>query len=218
MGGGKLSISICTHFESWSSKFVAELIFDWTNHGHSVVWVNDHTLLSAGDVCIYLSYDTLVDLNTLNKFSNNLVANSSNLPKGRGWSPLSWQILEGHSTITVTLFEANSEIDSGPVYIKQEIHLDGHELLPELQNTLSTVIYEMCKKFIANYPENVKDFSEQVGEPTYYEKRTSKDSELDINQTIKDQFNLLRIVDNDKYPAFFKIGKNTYIFKISKQD
>ena len=116
------------------------------------------------------------------------------------------------------MFEANPELDSETVYTKHKIYLDGNELLPELQNAVSEEIYEMCKKFIANYPEKVKDSSEQVGSPTYYVKRTSKDSELNINQTIKDQFKLLRILDNEKCRAFFNIGENTYILNISKQD
>ena len=54
----------------------------------------------------------------------------------------------------------------------------------------------------------------QRGEETFYKKRTPKDSELDINKTIKEQFNLLRIVDNEKYPAFFKFKNKIYTLKI----
>ena len=43
----------------------------------------------------------------------------------------------------------------------------------------------------------------QVGKSEFYSKRTPKDSELDINKSIKDQFNLLRICNNEQFPAFF---------------
>ena len=49
----------------------------------------------------------------------------------------------------------------------------------------------------------------QKGRPSYFKKRTKKDSEININKNIKSQFNLLRIVDNDNYPAFFNL-KKTY--------
>ena len=56
----------------------------------------------------------------------------------------------------------------------------------------------------------------QEGVATYYERRTPKDSELDINRSIKDQFNLLRIVDNERYPAFFYIGDKKYKISIEE--
>ena len=50
-----------------------------------------------------------------------------------------------------------------------------------------------------------------------YRKRTPNDSELDINQSIKTQFNLLRVSDNKNYPTFFKMYGKKYILKISKK-
>ena len=42
------------------------------------------------------------------------------------------------------------------------------------------------------------------------------DTYLDTNKTIKEQFNLLRISDNKRYPARFKIEGKDYILKIYK--
>ena len=56
----------------------------------------------------------------------------------------------------------------------------------------------------------------QNGKSTYNKKRTPKDSELDINKTIKDQFNHLRINDNIKFPSFFIYRKTKYFIKIYK--
>ena len=47
------------------------------------------------DLCICLSYSKLLSEKDLSKFKNVLVVHESELPKGKGWSPLSWQILEG---------------------------------------------------------------------------------------------------------------------------
>ena len=48
-----------------------------------------------GDVCFYLSYEKIVTKKTLEKYKNNLVVHASDLPKGKGWSPMSWQISRG---------------------------------------------------------------------------------------------------------------------------
>ena len=39
-----------------------------------------------------------------------------------------------------------------------------------------------------------------------------------IKQIIKDQFNLLRIVDNSRYPAFFIHKNKKYVLKISRMN
>ena len=47
-------------------------------------------------------------------------------------------------------------------------------------------------------------------------KRTWADGELDINKTIKDNFNLLRVGNNDAWPSFFYHKGTKYILKIFK--
>ena len=57
-------------------------------------------------------------------------------------------------------------------------------------------------------------FEASSGEEIFYKKRESKDSKLDIDKTIKEQFNLLRIVNNENYPAFFELDGYRYVLKI----
>ena len=66
---------------------------------------------------------------------------------------------------------------------------------------------------------NIKNLKpiKQTGHSSVYPWRHPEDSELDINKAIKQQFNLLRVVDNEKYPAFFKYKNNRYIIKIYKE-
>lgn len=44
---------------------------------------------------------------------------------------MTWQILEGASSIPITLFEAVADLDAGPIHLQQEITLHGHELVDE---------------------------------------------------------------------------------------
>ncbi len=55
------------------------------------------------------------------------------------------------------------------------------------------------------------------GKSTYYRKRTPLDSELKLNKSIAEQFNLLRTVDNKRYPAFFKFKGKEYVLHIFKK-
>ena len=58
----------------------------------------------------------------------------------------------------------------------------------------------------------------QHGEPTFYPKRTRKDDELDPAMTLASQFDHLRIVDNERYPAWFTYRGQRYLLKISKDE
>ncbi|MFC1540567.1 hypothetical protein ACFL4J_00850 [Candidatus Margulisiibacteriota bacterium] len=56
------------------------------------------------------------------------------------------------------------------------------------------------------------------GEESFYPKRAPKDSELSMNVPLRDLFNKLRVVDNDRYPAFFVNKGKKYLLKIHKED
>ena len=45
---------------------------------------------------------------------------------------------------------------------------------------------------------------------TYRPKRTPEDSRLDLNKSINEQFNLLRVCDKNRFPAFFVIHGKKY--------
>jgi len=50
----------------------------------------------------------------------------------------------------------------------------------------------------------------------YLRKRNPADSRIDPNKSISDQFNLLRVEDLQKYPAFSDYQGVQYFFKIEK--
>ena len=75
----------------------------------------------------------------------------------------------------------------------------------------------LCKQFVEQYPSILDQSCKQDGESTFYSKRTPSDSKLDPNKTIAEQFNLLRIVDNKSYPAYFDLNGTRYILKVEKE-
>ncbi|MPN54231.1 hypothetical protein SDC9_201901 [bioreactor metagenome] len=73
----------------------------------------------------------------------------------------------------------------------------------------------MAVNYVKSYPI---EGLEQEGEESYYRLRTPQDSELDINKSLNDQFNLMRIADNEAYPLFFWKNNQKYILKIFKAE
>lgn len=196
--------------KSWIIPFAEELRKQLILSGHKVALIYKASEVIQGDILCLLGCENIFKKLDLNK--HNLVVHESNLPKGKGWSPLTWQIIEGANKIPVTLFEADNKVDNGLIYDQKHIELTGYELIDQIRYLQGKVTIQLILEFIQKYP-NVKGIR-QSGKSTYYRKRELNDSELDVDKTIREQFNLLRIVDNERYPAFFEIGRHKYKIKI----
>lgn len=212
----KFTIVILSDPMSWINSYVEKLAENWEEMGNGVFWLHDLQELPSADFCFCLSFSQLLPSVILKKFKHTLVVHESDLPSGKGWSPLTWQILEGKNSIPVTLFEALDAVDSGPIYAQRVIDFEGHELVGELRDMQATATIEICQWFVDHYPESLSEAREQKGAEKFYPRRTPKDSELDPNKTIAEQFNLLRVVDNERYPAFFELNKKKFYIKVSK--
>lgn len=166
------------------------------------------------DLVFIINYTKLIPKKYLKNNRFNLVIHSSNLPKGKGFAPLQWQILENKKKIFFSMININHKIDSGDIIMKSNIKLNGSELYEELRQLQSKKILEMINKVIKIFPK-IK-FEKQKGKGSVYKKRSLNDSEININKSIKSQFNKFRIVNNEKWPAFFYFKKKKYILKIYK--
>ncbi len=202
---------------SWINPTIELLISHWKASDHEVLWAHNLEDITIADFCFCLSFSQLLPSKVRQQFRHTLVVHESELPAGKGWSPLTWQILEGKNDIPVTLLEAADAVDSGTIYAKRWINLKGHELINELRDCQARLTLELCCWFVDNYPDSLSNAIEQQGQETYYPRRWPKDSELDPNKTIAEQFNLLRVVDNDRYPAWFEYLGNRYEIRISKE-
>ena len=181
---------------------------------HAVRWIHDPAQLAEGDVCLLLSCGRLLSAEQLALHRYNLVVHESALPQGQGWSPMTWQILEGANRIPVTLFEAVADLDAGPIYLQQQIHLEGHELVDEWRALQAQATLELCLAWCDRHQEVVAAAQPQRGEPSHFRRRRPADSQLDPERSLAEQFNLLRVVDNQGYPAFFTMGSRTFLLQV----
>jgi methionyl-tRNA formyltransferase len=199
--------------DSWIVPFAIELQRELQkDHAVHLVFHADEVL--KGDFLFLLGCTSIIDKTILKKNHHNFVVHESALPMGKGWSPLAWQILEGKNTIPIVLFQAEESLDSGPIYLRDSIEFDGTELLEEIKKKQGKKTIELVMRLLDVWPE-VKG-TPQSGSGSFYRRRNSRDDELDIEKSIKEQFNHLRIVDNEKYPATFTHLGQKYLIKIYK--
>ena len=188
--------------DSWIWQYLERLKCEIENFTKNLRVFEKSSEIESGDILFILSCDKILKQNKFKKHKNNIVIHASDLPKGRGWNPWSWEIESGANFLTLTLFEADSEVDSGSWYLKDRINLDGKELINDIRKKIVTKEIEMIVEYLSKYP---MESNLQSGEKTFYSKRSRKDQELNVDKSINEQFNKLRVCDNERYPAHFYI-------------
>ena len=101
--------------------------------------------------------------------------------------------------------------------ISGEISKNNLSLSNEINEKIFPAKLELLDFAIKNINLVNKIIQKEIDEP-YFTRRTPKDSEIDVNKSISEQFNLLRIADNERYPCFFKYKGHNYKISLTKID
>jgi methionyl-tRNA formyltransferase len=126
----------------------------------------------------------------------------TDLPYGRGGSPLQNLIASGATQTMVSAVRMTGEIDAGPIYLKQPLALDG--AAGDIFRRLSVIVFDMIGEIVTSHPQAVP----QTGSPTYFKRRTPEQSALPDAATIGEIYDHIRMLDADSYPrAFVDIGR-----------
>ena len=201
---------------SWFMKFYPRLVekFSMANL-NDINLIHKAEQISCGDLLFILSCDRILDKGYLARNKSNLVIHASDLPKGRGWAPWTWQIINGAVDIPLSLIEASEKVDAGPVYYKSSVKLNGHELIDEIREKLAYEIINMSVEYAKKWPDIVS--TPQIGKPSYFPRRTKLDQKISMDQTISQIFNQIRVADNQKYPLYFEHQEFEYVIHVYKR-
>lgn len=172
---------------------------------------------AGGDILFLISCSELIRKPLRDRFRATLVIHASDLPKGRGWSPHVWEILGGADHLTVTLLEAEDRVDTGAIWNKIRVPLEGHELYDEINARLFAAECALMDYAVDQF-DSVKPQPQPADGASYHAKRTPEMSALDPHQSLAAQFDQLRVADPHRFPAFFDYRGHRYILKIEKAD
>lgn len=186
------------------------------NAGRYEITLHDRAAqLTCGDFLFLISCTEIISPQVSARFRFPLVIHESDLPLGRGWSPLAWQILEGRNEIPVTLLGVSENVDRGEIWSKAVLRLEGHELLDEISRKLMQVKFELVEYALQQHA-SVQPTEQNHADATYYKRRTPQMSQLSPSESIESQFDLLRIADPVRYPAFFSMRGHRYKLIVEK--
>jgi methionyl-tRNA formyltransferase len=128
-----------------------------------------------------------------------VIFHMTDLPYGRGGSPLQNLILRGHQETQISALRCVAELDAGPIYMKRTLSLQGSA--SEIFLRAADVVQEMIEEIVHTEPLP----EPQVGEPVVFRRRTPEQSNLrEANLlTLNDFFNFMRMLDAPNYPLAF---------------
>lgn len=130
-----------------------------------------------------------------------VIFHMTDLPYGRGGSPLQNLIVRGISETKISALRCVEEMDAGPIYLKKPLSLHGSA--EEIYLRAAGVIEDMIVEILNKQPDPVP----QEGEPTIFKRRKPEQSNLAGIATLEGAFDLIRMLDADGYPpAFLEIG------------
>jgi len=125
----------------------------------------------------------------------------TDLPYGRGGSPLQNLISRGCDSTMLSALRMTEELDAGPVYLKRALPLHGSAEAIYLRAARLSAL--MIAELVASNGEP----EEQRGAPTLFSRRSPGDSELLEGHDLVSAYDFVRMLDADGYPrAFIDLG------------
>lgn len=133
---------------------------------------------------------------------NCVIFHMTDLPYGRGGSPLQNLIARGHRETVVCGLRCVEEMDAGPIYTRRRLSLDG--TAEEILLRASALVEEMIVEIIEHAPIA----QPQSGEIVHFKRRTPGHGNLAQATSLDQVYDLIRMLDANGYPkAFLELGE-----------
>ena len=121
----------------------------------------------------------------------------TDVPYGRGGSPLQNLILEGRAETKVTALRMEAEIDAGPIYAKRPMALNGRA--EDIYLRAGEICWEIIQWMIKDNPSPVA----QKGKVTHFHRRKPEQSQLPVEGGLSTIYDFIRMLDAPTYPPAF---------------
>lgn len=168
-------------------------------------------------IIFFIHWSSYINETIFNKYLC-IQFHSSNLPKGRGGSPIQNQILSNIKMTKISAFKVSGNLDSGPICLQYNLSLKGSAL--DILKRIEKKSIQMIKKIINKKNLN---FEKQKGKPSFFKRRKPSESKIYIHKilTIDKLYDFLRMLDAPCYPnAYMILNKFKFMFnniKINKK-
>jgi methionyl-tRNA formyltransferase len=121
----------------------------------------------------------------------------TDVPYGRGGSPLQNLIVRGHRHTKLTALRMVEDFDAGPVYLKEDLCLEGNA--EETYIRASYLSAQMIRRIIEEQPIP----EPQEGKPVVFKRRKPPESRIPELSDLQALHDFIRMLDAEGYPRAF---------------
>ena len=121
----------------------------------------------------------------------------TDVPYGRGGSPLQNLIVRGHRETKLTALRMTAAFDAGPVYLKEPLSLEGSA--EEILMRASALSAEMIRTIVRRRPKP----RTQRGAVTAFKRRNPEESAIPAQPSLPSLHDFIRMLDAEGYPRAF---------------
>lgn len=132
-----------------------------------------------------------------------IVFHMTDLPFGRGGSPLQNLIIRNLEKTKLSALRVDSGMDTGDIYLKEDLNLNG--TAEEIFMRAADIIFtKMIPAILETEPIAYK----QTGAVTNFIRRKPEESQISADMKLTQIYDHIRMLDADGYPqAFIEFGK-----------
>jgi len=159
--------------------------------------LNDDVLSSLNPLWIFFPHWSWKIPKQIHEKYNCVIFHMTDLPFGRGGSPLQNLIVRGYKQTMLSAIKCVSEIDAGPIYKKVPLSLEG--TAEDILKRAAVLMGEIIVFIIEKNPMP----SEQIGEVVTFKRRRMEEGDICNLQNIDQVYDFIRMLDAENYPHAF---------------
>ena len=172
-------------------------------HGYDVLRIRDRHMLSEDELhafgprLIFFPHWSWMIPEELHAKFTCVIFHMTDLPYGRGGSPLQNLIVRGHKETVMSALRCVSELDAGPIYLKRALSLAGtaEQVLDRASNLMEDMIVDILEKDLAPVS--------QQGNVVQFQRRVPADGNIRDLDSPERAYDYIRMLDGEGYPPAF---------------
>lgn len=207
-------------FASCDDYFSNLLFNKLKKDNYDIIFVNDKNKLkdtvlnNKPEKILFFHWSYIVPKSVYNNYEC-INFHTSNLPEGKGGTPLQNQIMDGIVKSRCNLLQMSDDgIDGGPIYCSQDVTLQGN--LFDIWYMLGEVAYQLFVKVIN---DNIKPIPQEENNFETYKRRKNNTIPFEKEDNLLKIYDFIRMLDYSEYHnPYIKIGNFKLEFDRAKFD
>ena len=202
-----MSIIIVSNKE-WHRKYVKEIA---TRTNKDVIYIDNKACITHDYLnklqpeWVFFPHWSYIIPAEVYENMNCVIFHMTDLPFGRGGSPLQNLIARGIYETKLSALKCTAQLDAGDIYIKQPLSLWG--TAEEIYLRAAELTKEMIIQIVKEKPQLHK----QQGEPVVFRRRKPSEGDIGKLKYLSEVFDYIRMLDADTYPPAFLDKNNLHI-------